>query len=391
MQLLGNYHPHVNSIIDSLQDEIHLFTVYPYISGGDLYTHLLEGMQHSPMGRIDDHQARNWFRQILSAVNHFQKKGVCHRNLCMENIMVDETGRLKIIDFGLSLRVPYADPNNRNLVTDVSGNTVRRLIKAQGQGGAWEYMAPEVSMRQECFDGFAIDLWAIGVLLFEFLIGKKPFALPDASDSNFNIIAIEGNLKELLQIKSIFLDEEACDLLQKMLLLDPAKRLTLAEIVNHPWVSRGHKSKSNQVLSSVEETNWFIQNNPIHNDNDPDEYELAHRLRLTSCSSGDEVTAESTDEESRNPKGSSVQSTPYNQSDEQLSVEEEPTNLENEMLERINNEPKKPKGFTSLFKAPKILWKTHAKKTSTLKTVASGVSYQDEEPKAEMQGEGSMC
>ena len=50
--------------------------------------------------------------------------------------MMDEGGRLKIIDFGLSLGVPYGDPNNRNLVTDVSGNTMRRLIKAQGQGGA---------------------------------------------------------------------------------------------------------------------------------------------------------------------------------------------------------------------------------------------------------------
>eukprot|EP00804_Cyclotella_cryptica_P007570 CCRYP_010650-RA/>CCRYP_010650-RA protein AED:0.52 eAED:0.46 QI:0/0/0/1/1/1/2/0/657 len=325
MQLLGNYHPHVITLSDSLQDETHLFSVYPYLSGGDLYGRLWEDMRRSPTGRIDQDQARAWFRQILSALTHFQKKGVCHRDLCMENMMLDEWDNLRIIDFGLCLRVPYADPNNRNLVTDVSGNTVRRLIKAQGQGGKWEYMAPEVAMRHECFDGFAIDLWAVGIVLFEFLVGKKPFAMPDAVDKNFYTIAIEGDLEGLLRIKGISIDEEALDLLQKMLRFDPSKRLTLAEVVSHPWVMRGYnESKPKKVLSPVEETNnrWFIQNNAI-NENDPDEYELAHRLRIYSCSSndvGDDVTADSTDEESRNPRGYSsktnssefTQSFPYN-------------------------------------------------------------------------------
>lgn len=409
MQLLGNYHPHVIHLVDSLQDETHLFCVYPYISGGDLYGRLWDEMQRSPSGRLDESLARDWFRQILSALSHLQKKGVCHRDLCMENMMIDDKDRVQIIDFGLCLRVPYVDPNNRNLVTDVSGNTARRLIKAQGQGGKWAYMCPEVAMRQDC-DGFAIDLWSVGIILFEFLIGKKPFAMPDQSDSNFYMISIEGNLEGLLRMKGISLDREACDLLQKMLQSDPSKRLTLAEVAAHPWVSRGYKeSKPKPALSSVEETYncWFIQNNAI-DDNDPDEYDLAHRLRINSCSSGEDVTADSTDEESRNPRGS-AQSIPYNISDEQLSVD--PNNhrriessgesqndegaiiLEDGVLERINTQKKK-KGITSYLKNPSKLWKGHTKKTSTLTTIVSGISsYEGEDlpPRAEMQGDGRIC
>lgn len=407
IQLLGNYHPHIISLIDSLQDETHLFCVFPFVSGGDLYGRLWEEMQRTPSGLIDETLARNWFRQILSALSHFQKKGVCHRDLCMENMMIDDKDCVQIIDFGLCLRVPYVDPINRNLVTDVSGNTVRRLMKAQGQGGKWAYMSPEVASRQDC-DGFAIDLWSVGIILFEFLIGKKPFAMPDQSDSNFYMISIQGDLEGLLKMKGISLDEEACDLLQNMLHADPSKRLTLADVVDHPWVSRGYKEgKSKQALSSVEEMNcWFIQNNAI-DDNDPNEYELAHRLRIDSCSSGvDDVTADSTDEESRNPRGS-TQSIPYNVSDEQLSVDvdnddkcmdtrvsmqntEKAAVLEEEMAHQIITQKKKT-GFTSYLKNPTKLWKSHKKKSSTLTTFVCGYDGEDSPPQTEMQGDGRMC
>ena len=422
MQLLGNYHPHVINISDSLQDETHLFCVYPFISGGDLYDRLWQDMRRSPSGRVDETKARLWFRQILSALSHFQKKGVCHRDLCMENMMVDEHDNIKIIDLGLCLRVPYADPNNRNLVTDVSANSVRRLIKCCGQGGNWEYMAPEVSMQHESFDGFAIDLWAVGIVLFEFLIGKKPFAMPDAVDKNFQTISIDENLDGLLRLKGISLDADALDLLQKMLRYDPSRRLTLAEVVSHSWTMRGYNdSKPKRVLSSVEETNnsWFIQNNAI-DDNNPDDYELAHRLRINSCSSNDgpdDITAESTDEESRNPRGCLIPTIsemlhtfPYNISDEQLSEdyhnykiddtqsmselqsEQASTILEHDMLDRINAKQKK-KGFSSYLN-PKKLWKHHTKKPSSLTTVASATSCEsivDPPPKVEMQGDGRMC
>mmetsp|Transcript_25911 Transcript_25911/g.53336 ORF Transcript_25911/g.53336 Transcript_25911/m.53336 type:complete len:572 (-) Transcript_25911:399-2114(-) len=289
MQLLGNYHPNVVSISDSLQDETHLFCIYPFVSGGDLYERVLEEMRLSPTGRIDVSLARKWFRQILSALNQLQKKGICHRDLCMENILVDECNNIKIIDFGLCLRVPYVDPNNRNLITDVSANTARRLMKAQGQGGTWEYMAPEV-LKRDTFDGFAIDLWAVGIVLFELLIGKKPFSMPDAVDANFQYIAIKGDLAGLLRMKGVELEKEAVDLLQKMLFLDPKKRLTLAEVVDHPWVKRGYNGDKVTRMYSVEDLGlrWFINSNPIDDDGPSFGIDPA-RLRIFSCSSVDHI------------------------------------------------------------------------------------------------------
>ena len=125
-------------------------------------------------------------------------------------------------------------------------------------------MAPEIAVRSDTFDGFAIDLWSAGIVLFELLIGKKPFLMPDPVDRNFCTIALEGGLASLLQAKGIDVSDGAVDLLQKMLWSDPAKRLTLAAIVNHPWVQGDQKE---QIVKSTEEDTidrrWFVRNNSI--------------------------------------------------------------------------------------------------------------------------------
>ena len=169
LQLLGNYHQNIMPLVDALQNDTHLFIVTPYFSGGDLSFCVLESSPHG----THESQAKIWFQQILSAISHLQKKGVCHRNLNMNNIVVDEYGDLRIMDFGLCLRVPFSDPNNRHLVTDVSADTSRRLMKDQEKAGSFAYMAPEVALDLGAFDGFAVDLWSAGILLFEILVGKS--------------------------------------------------------------------------------------------------------------------------------------------------------------------------------------------------------------------------
>lgn len=126
-------------------------------------------------------------------------------------------------------------------------------------------MAPEVFMSAEAFDGFAIDLWAAGIVLFELLVGKRPFDMPDPVDENFSTISVEGDLAWLLQGKGIELSDGAVDLLQKMLWCEPSKRLTLSQIVTHPWVQGGGSAK--EVVTSAEEdgmcSKWFIKSKSI--------------------------------------------------------------------------------------------------------------------------------
>merc|ERR1712194_536723 len=112
----------------------------------------------------------------------------------------------------------------------------RRLVHAQGQGGELTYMAPEVLRRNAIFDGFAVDLWAVGCILFIMLVGHMPFNLPHPSDEQFLRLAKDGMLRESLDHSGIKLTDEAIDLLQNMFWHDVRRRMTLAEIMRHSWV-----------------------------------------------------------------------------------------------------------------------------------------------------------
>ena len=96
-------------------------------------------------------------------------------------------------------------------------------------------MSPEVAANTENFDGFAIDLWAAGVILYIMLTGFPPYDQANRTDQRFELI-IQGRLMEQLKKWDIILSDDAGDLLQNMLWLDPRKRLTLAQIFDHPWV-----------------------------------------------------------------------------------------------------------------------------------------------------------
>lgn len=184
----------------------------------------------------DEVQARSWFRQLLEGLHHLQKKGVCHRDLSISNILLEGNNNLVIVDFGLALRVPYKDNSNVGGVADVSEGSDRLLMVAQGQSGSLAYLAPEIIERDQAFDGFAADLWSAGVLLFVFLVGLAPFQVPSATDFRYMQIN-KGMLKELMAANlEEPVSDEACDLLQNMLWRDPRKRLTLAQVLQHPWV-----------------------------------------------------------------------------------------------------------------------------------------------------------
>ena len=165
-----------------------------------------------------------------------------HRNEC------------KLIDFGMALRVPYSDPGNINTATDASAGTQRLLMTAQGQGGTkWTYMAPEVVKRCKVFDGFAIDLWAAAVVLYIMLIGHVPFRWAQDSDEQFWGLSGCGMLRENLEHWNIGLSDEACDLLQNMLWRDVASRLTLAQVMEHPWVVGADDDDRSSSTATLEE------------------------------------------------------------------------------------------------------------------------------------------
>jgi serine/threonine protein kinase len=242
LEFLGNYHPSVLGCLDVLCDADNLYTVMPWCESGDLYEQLIAANHRSCQssgprpGCLSEDQARAWFRQLLSGLSHLQNKGVCHRSLSLENLLLDSDGNLKIIDFGMALRVPYTDTKNFNCISDVSEGSVRRLIvrEQHQRGGNLTYLAPEVLAGLD-FDGFAVDLWSAAVVLFVWLVGAAPFKIADPSDFRYSRIS-SGNLAEILRGLDIALSADACDLLQRMLHDDPAKRLSLKQIQEHRWM-----------------------------------------------------------------------------------------------------------------------------------------------------------
>lgn len=182
--------------------------------------------------------ARYWFRQLLLGLHYLQSKGVCHRDLSLENMLVDENDCL-IIDMGMCLRVPHHQPGDPNGEPgDITRGTVRRLLKPQGTCGKANYMSPEIYQNRENFDGFAIDLWGAGVILYIMLTGFPPYDLASRQDDRFEII-VTGGLVEQLQHWDIYLSDDAGHLLQWMLQLDPRDRPTLAQVMQHDWVREG--------------------------------------------------------------------------------------------------------------------------------------------------------
>ena len=243
---LGDHHPHVIHSQVALQDDKYLYNITPYCKDGDLCGVVMNEINSN--SRMDEKNARHWFRQILLALHHLQQKGVCHRDIALENIVVQGES-CKLIDFGLALRVPFHHPSNMGCVTDVSDGTSRLLIVPQGQSGDFTYMSPE-TLNADVFDGFGIDLWSVAVILYIMLVGCKPFKWPHRTDEQFMRLAVDGMLRESLSYWEIKLSDEAIDLVQNMLRYEKGERLTLAEVMEHPWVTSSIDTKKNKDTTS---------------------------------------------------------------------------------------------------------------------------------------------
>jgi len=236
MQLIGTEHPNVLGSQEVLQDDDFLFSIMPYARGGDLFGYVVKDTEaRGGEGGMREPVARYWFKQILEGLHFLQAKGICHRDLSLENLLVNDDNCL-VIDFGMCLRVPYSDQNNKEAITDVRRGGVRRLIKPMGTCGKHNYMSPEIYENAKSFDGFAVDLWSAGVILYIMLTGFPPYDHATRADQRFEII-VEGLLVNQLREWEIDLSDEAGDLLQRMLKENPRDRLTLGQVMNHPWVT----------------------------------------------------------------------------------------------------------------------------------------------------------
>jgi len=202
--------------LDFLYDHQNLYTITPFCSSGELLDLL------DMRTRFTEDESRQILRNLLQGLEWLHRAGLTHKDISLENIMVNADMTV-IIDMGMCLQMPFSDDN-----------TQRSLIRDRPPCGKLYYMAPEV-FDQEPFDGRAVDMWAVGVCLFMMLTGQQPWDRPSQLDARFQHFT-NGYLTPILTQWNMNLSADAIDLLQQMLFRDPHDRLSLEQVRHHPWM-----------------------------------------------------------------------------------------------------------------------------------------------------------
>ncbi len=144
-------HPNIVKIFEAFETEHHVYLVMEYVAGGSLHSYLKERSNR----RLDEEEAKRIFKQILTALQYCHRKSIAHRDIKLENILLDEDKNVKLIDFGFSTCIP----NDK---------------KIKMFCGTPSYMAPEIVAKIE-YAGPPADIWASAVLLYALMNGCFPF------------------------------------------------------------------------------------------------------------------------------------------------------------------------------------------------------------------------
>jgi len=201
---------HILRLIEELENEHEIALVLEYCPNGELF----DAVQK--VGRFSETEARRLFRQLVRALQFMHARGFVHLDVALENVMLDESGGAKLIDFGLARNASFCSKGHRRV-------------------GKIPYMAPEIFSGEE-FDPNCCDVWSLGVLLFGLVTGRAPFNKPDKSDAWFRTV-YGGRLKNTISRQRVFthLSDSLIDLLSKIL-TQSYHRLTLEMIWDHPWM-----------------------------------------------------------------------------------------------------------------------------------------------------------
>lgn len=198
-------HPNILRMYGYFQDDQRVYLVLEYAPKGDLFTILRRDKTFSP--KI----AATYLRDIAEAFVYLHSKHVIHRDLKPENLLLDERGKVKLADFGYAACLQWDGQKNPRTTFC----------------GTLEYLAPEIIDDKP--QDYAVDIWDLGILLFEFLVGSSPFQAPVNNDVVKKISSGQVQYPNDM-------DPGAKHLISKMLQINPKKRIGIQNILLHPWI-----------------------------------------------------------------------------------------------------------------------------------------------------------
>lgn len=207
-------HQHICRLYQVVETESKIFLVLEYCPGGELFDYIVE------RERLEEVEARQFFRQIVAAVAYIHYRGYAHRDLKPENLLLDEDQNLKLIDFGLC-----AKPK---------GGMTTQLETCCGSPA---YAAPELITGQE-YIGSQADVWSMGVLLYALVCGFLPF-------DDDNVAVLYKKIQKGEYECPSWLPDDTAGLLAQMLEVDPRQRITITSLLSHPWLAKGYRMSIN--------------------------------------------------------------------------------------------------------------------------------------------------
>ena len=266
-------HPNIIKTYKISENTKNYYIIMEYCDGGELFNYIVE------KEKLDQNEASMFFYQLINALEYIHSLGIAHRDLKPENLLLVENKIIKIIDFGLS-------------------NYFNGEKPLETPCGSPSYASPEI-IKGENYNGFSIDIWASGIIMFAMLCGYLPFddddeeeeedddeendennsddnnvhhsnidsdnSNNDSEKSNDNEILFQRILEGKLDFPS-YLSKDSIDLMKKILVVDPEKRIEIKDIKKHNFYLLGQKNfllnqknisqhKSIKSLYKIEKTN----------------------------------------------------------------------------------------------------------------------------------------
>ena len=239
-------HQNIIKLYNIYEDEETINIIMEYAPKGNLY-HLIKQEKNG----FSEHKAFEYFIQILNAVYYLHSNNIIHRDIKPENILISADNKLKLCDFGWAKELTL---ENRSTFC-----------------GTMEYMAPEI-VGSENYD-YSVDIWSLGILLYELLFGHSPFKANTTNNIIQNIKSHE------LNYDNKNLSNSCKDLIQKLLEMNPQKRLKLKDILEHSFIKKHsklliYKKKSPTKMTNIDKIQnrlnknikVIINNNPSNNE-----------------------------------------------------------------------------------------------------------------------------
>ncbi|XP_071937678.1 CBL-interacting serine/threonine-protein kinase 1-like isoform X2 [Coffea arabica] len=254
-------HPNVVRLHEVLASKSKIYMVLEFVDGGELFDRI------ASKGKLSEAQGRKLFQQLIDGVSYCHNKGVFHRDLKLENVLVDAKGNVKITDFGLSA-LPQHFRDDGLLHTTC---------------GSPNYVAPEI-LSNRGYDGATSDTWSCGVILYVILTGYLPF-----DDRNLAVL-YQKIFKGDAQIPK-WLSPGAQNLIKRILDPNPCTRISMADIKVDEWFKQDYSSAIPYDDDDDNKQNAFIDDavlsvhEPSEAEKDPESSHLINAFELIGMSS----------------------------------------------------------------------------------------------------------